>query len=360
MRIKALRVWMAFALIGIALLSGCEGPVGPAGEDGTSFATVTVPDQEPDIVSAMAGLSEGGTVFVRAQANCYIVSEPIHISKSNTSLIGEQGACIKLADSSNVPVILVGSSLETVPDTDHITNVYISGFIIDGNKENQRDATESDEAIGLPNIRINAIAVRGAEDVWMERLILMNARSGGLVISQQSRNILVQDTIFSGNFFDGLAIDGGHLVLVNNFIAEDNGFSGVSIDTGNSGLLIQNGVIQRNGDNGIFIRFTRESQFKGLNITDNCNLGVFASHDDPGGSEGLVEVTFSELDVFRNLSAGFQYATSEAEGSTNNALTNSRFGGNAGGEIFGGTGLNESGNLIIPMAESGPTNRECL
>ena len=71
-------------------------------------------------------------------------------------------------------------------------------------------------------------------------------------------------------------------------------------------------------------------------------------------------MTFSELDVFRNLSAGFQYATSEAEGSTNNALTNSRFGGNAGGEIFGGTGLNESGNLIIPMAESGPTNRECL
>lgn len=330
------------------------------GEDGISLAIVTVPDQMGDIVAAVSSLNDGGTVYVRARADCYIVSAPIHISNSNVSLIGEEGACIKLADNANVPVIIIGSSLETVPDTDHINNVYVSGFTVDGNKNNQRDATGSDEAEGLPNIKINAIAVRGADEVWLDRLILKNARSGGLVISQQSQNVFVQDTIFSDNFFDGLAIDGGGQVLVNNFISQDNGFSGVSIDTGSSGVLLQSGLIERNGDNGIFIRFTRESQFKDLTITDNCNFGIFASHADPGGLEGLVEIAFSELDVYRNMSAGFQYATSEANGSTGNALTNSRFGGNAGGEIIGGTGLVDSGNVIIPLTENGPTNRTCF
>ena len=81
------------------------------GEDGISLAIVTVPDQMGDIVAAVSSLNDGGTVYVRARADCYIVSAPIHISNSNVSLIGEEGACIKLADNANVPVIIIGSSL---------------------------------------------------------------------------------------------------------------------------------------------------------------------------------------------------------------------------------------------------------
>jgi len=228
---------------------GPPGPQGVGGLQGLSFARVTVPDEMTDISAAVANLTDGGTVFVRAQADCYEITDPIHISRSNISLLGEQGTCLRLADQANKPVILIGSSSPTVAEGERIFDVLVSGFTIDGNRANQK-ATD-DQADGLPNISINGIAVRGAERVWLSHLVVTNARSGGIVISQQSRKVFVQDVVLSGNFFDGLAVDGAHEVLVDNFVSEFNDFSGVSIDTGSTGILVQNGLIQKNGDNGI-------------------------------------------------------------------------------------------------------------
>lgn len=338
---------------------GPPGAEGPAGHDGTSFARVTVPDDMTDIAAAVASLTSGGIVFVRAQDACHEGTSPIHINRSNISLIGEQGVCIRLADGANQPVILIGSSSPTVSEAERIFDIHVSGFKIDGNRANQKPPNENDEAVGLPNVKINAIAVRGAERVWLNQLVLTSARSGGLVISQQSRKVFVHDVIMSDNFFDGLAVDGAHEVFIENFVSESNDFSGVSIDTGSSGLLIQNGVIQKNGDNGIFVRFTQESRFKGLSITDNCNFGVFASHANTNSQEGVVELVFSDLDIFRNSSAAFQFATDSSQGSVDNVIMSSRIAGNAGGDIIGGAGLEEFGNLVFASTRIGPTNRIC-
>lgn len=323
---------------------------------------LVVPDDHPDVASALAALpAGGGTVFVRAAEDCYVVSDMLHIDRSNVSLVGEEGACLRLADHVNRPVVLIGSSSETVAPEERIFDVAVRGLRLDGNRENQ----DQEGAVGLPNVQNNALGVRGAERVHLERLTLTGARSGGLVISQQASSIFVRGVTFSDNFFDGLAIDGGHEVLVEQFVSEANDFSGISVDTGSSRLQIRDGLVQANGDNGVFVRFARESSFSDLTLVDNCNFGVFASHADAGGGEGLVEVSFSGLRIFRNGNSGFFFGSSPAEGSADNYLVHSQLAGNGtpgqGDEIAGNANaaLTRAQNLITGFRTDGPTNRTC-
>lgn len=343
-------------------LGGFRFPDGSLQVSAARQPFVVVPDDFADVAAAVASLDAGGTVYVRAQSTCYGIGSMIHLDRSNLSLIGEPGACLRLGDHVNRPVILVGSSSETIPPAERIFDVAVAGFRIDGNRFNQ----DQEGAAGLPNVQNNAIEVRGAERVYLERLTLANARSGGLVISQQASKVFVGGVTFSGNFFDGLAIDGAHEVLVERFVSEDNDFSGVSIDTGSSRLQIRDGLVQRNGDNGVFLRFARESSLTDLTIVDNCNHGVFASHDDAASDRGLIEVSFSGLRIFRNADVGFFFGTTEAQGSFDNFLTHSQIGGNAaegdGDETSGvaaNAAIHESGNVVVPFRVDGPTGRTC-
>lgn len=324
--------------------------------------SVVVPDDYTDVAAAVASLTDGGTVYVRARDECYSVATMIHLDRSRLSLIGEEGACLRLADHVNLPVILIGSSSRTVPPEERISDVAVRGFRVDGNRLNQ----DQEGAAGLPNVQNNAIGVRGAERVLLDRLILTGARSGGLVISQQASEVFVSGVTLSDNHFDGLAIDGASEVLVDRFVAEDNLMSGLSVDTGSSRVQVRGGLVQRNGHNGLFIRFTRESSFTDLTLVDNCRFGVFASYDDQVPDSGLVEVTFSGLRIFRNDFAGFFLGSDESNGSADNFLTHSQIGGNAGsgagdelGGVDGNAAITLQGNAVVPFRTDGPTNRSC-
>lgn len=342
-----------------------EGPLAPIRAvrlRASSSPFLVVPDDHPEVASALAALpAEGGTVLVRAAEDCYVLSDMLHIDRSNVSLVGEEGACLRLADHVNRPVVLIGSSSGTVAPEERIFDVAVRGLRLDGNRENQ----DQEGAVGLPNVQNNALGVRGAERVHLERLTLTGARSGGLVISQQASKIFVRSVTFSDNFFDGLAIDGGHEVLVEQFVSEDNDFSGISVDTGSSRIQVRDGLVQRNGDNGVFVRFARESSFSDLTVVDNCNFGVFASHAEAGGAEGLVEVSFSGLRIFRNGNAGFFFGSSPAEGSADNYLVHSQLAGNGaageGDEIAGNANaaLTRAQNVVTGFRTDGPTNRAC-
>jgi hypothetical protein len=343
-------------------LGGFRFPDGSRQDTAARSPFVIVPEDFGDIEAAVGSLASGGTVFVRARDTCYLLDDMVHIDRSGVSLVGEDGACLRLADHVNRPVILIGSSSETVDPSEKIFDVAVRGFFIDGNRDNQ----DQEGAMGLPNVQNNAIGVRGAERVHFERLTLTDARSGGLVVSQQSSKVFVNGVIFSGNAIDGLAIDGASEVLVEEFVAENNDFSGVSVDTGSRRIQIRDGLIQRNGDNGVFIRFSRESSFTDLTIVDNCNLGVFASHASAAGTEGLVEVSFSQLRIFRNAGSGFFFGSTEAEGSFDNFLTDCQLGGNgssgSGDEIAGTSSnpaIHDAHNTIVDFRVDGPTNRTC-
>jgi S-formylglutathione hydrolase FrmB len=327
-------------------------------------ARVVVPDDTMDVAQAMKMLpNAGGTVFVRARKACYVIKESIHMNRSNLSLIGEQGATLCLADGIRQPVVLVGSAAPSVPESDHVHNIRIADLTIDGNRMNQGRDARSEDARGRPHLKNNAVSVHGAQNVYLDRVTLRSARSGGLVVSQRSRGIYATSLVVVDNHFDGIAVDGGHEVLITNFKAEGNLASGLSIDTGSSELQFSNGLVVRNGDNGIFIRDTKEATFRGLAIRDNCRHGVFASHvvdGEPIAHSGVRGLVFSDLDVVRNGEAGFYYGSANREPyfSAHNVVHNSRFGGNKMGAIAGnpdGTAELATNNLLSPaMGASGP------
>ncbi|GJL80397.1 MAG: hypothetical protein DHS20C01_00310 [marine bacterium B5-7] len=333
----------------------------------TPLMTRIVPDDFADIADAVASLpDQGGTIYIRTRADCYPVNRSIHITRSNTALIGEQGATLCLADFVRQPVVLIGSDEPYVPESEHIANIRISGLIIDGNRDNQGNEPEAESALGKPYLNNNDLSIHGARDVYLNSLILKNARSGGLVISQQSHSIFITNTKFEHNYFDGIAIDGGHAVFLNNFTAAYNGASGVSVDTGSSNLKISDGLIRYNGHNGIFIRQSRESSFSDLSIKDNCHHGVFASHavdnDVLVPNSGVSAITFNDIDLIRNGMAGFFYGSRREDPylSTNNVISNTRIGGNIDGAIIGNAdGVSELSKSFVTLTEfqqKGPVN----
>ena len=305
-------------------------------------ARIVVPDDEINIAKAVATLpDEGGTVYVRASSGCYVIDEAIHIDRSNISLIGEQGASLCLADNVRQPVVLIGSAaLDVQPDM-HIFNIRVSGFTIDGNRRGQGKGEDAEDARGRPHLKNNAISVHGAQRVYLDDLVLQNARSGGVVISQKSRTIFINNVVLSANHFDGIAIDGGHEVFLSNFKAELNIASGVSIDTGSSEIYMTNGLLQKNGHNGVFIRHTKSASFQGLDIKDNCHHGVFASHSDDGThiipGSSVTELSFDHLSLLRSGKAGFYYGSNSStpKDSAHNVLANARIGGNVDGPLAG-------------------------
>ncbi|MEM7208220.1 MAG: alpha/beta hydrolase-fold protein [Pseudomonadota bacterium] len=302
---------------------------------------VYVPDHTEDVAHAVELLPDsGGTIHIRAREDCYPIDRSVHLNRSNLSLIGEQGATLCLEDGVRQPVILVGSAARSVPEEKHVHNIRIEGLIVDGNRQNQGSDERAEDAEGRPHLKNNAISVHGAQSVYLTRLTLKSARSGGLVVSQRSRGLYVSDTIFFDNHFDGIAIDGGFEVFVNNFKSQANLASGISIDTGSGEIHFSNGLVANNGDNGIFIRDSRQGSFRGLALRDNCTHGVFASHVDEGvavAHSGVRGLVFSGLDVVRNGRAGFFYGSSNREPvfSAHNLLHNSRFGGNREGPFAG-------------------------
>lgn len=321
------------------------------------FAKVVVPDDVDDVARAVASLpTSGGTVFVKARPACYPITSSVHIDRSNISLVGEQGATLCLENGIKQPVVLIGPESAHVPLDARIKNIRVEGLIIDGNRDNQGDQPEDEDAIGRPHLKNNAISIHGAVNVFLERLVLKNARSGGLVISQQSASIFISDAIFAGNFFDGIAIDGGHQVFLSHFKSEFNDGSGVSIDTGSSLLQLSDGLIRNNGDNGLFVRMTSMSRFKHLSIENNCNHGVFASHVFDGQvvpNSGVRELFFTDLSIVRNGGAGVYYGSNSNEpfGSVHNIVHGSLLGGNANGhiegDVIGRTEIDAGSNHII-------------
>ncbi|MEM7406409.1 MAG: alpha/beta hydrolase family protein, partial [Pseudomonadota bacterium] len=171
-------------------------------------AEIVVPDDTLDVSRAMELLPDaGGTVYVRARKACYPVTRSVHMDRSNLSLIGEQGAALCLQDGVRQPVILVGSAARSVPESEHVRNIRIEGLTVDGNRLGQGRGGDPESARGRPHLKNNAISIHCAARVFLDRLVLRNARSGGLVISQRSREIFASRMVFADNHFDGIAVD---------------------------------------------------------------------------------------------------------------------------------------------------------
>lgn len=235
-------------------------------------------------------LRAGGTVMV--PEGTYICKEPLVLDKDGSSLIGAgPGKTIfKLADHANAPVVVIGDVDQPRP----VKNISVKGFTADGNMANQEvECWNSEKCEGSERnqIRNNGITIRGASDITVEDVNLINNRSGGLVTERICRRLNVKNMEASGNYFDGFA----------GYLTEDSEFtnlklhhhehgSGISLDLNFNNNTFRNVDMYDNKDNGIFMRESNGNKFYDITIRNNGNYGVFVTdsyveHSCPQGNE---------------------------------------------------------------------------
>lgn len=315
----------------ILLLLGCKIPVPVCPKEKDNQLYVVVPDDFANIQDAINSLpNNGGTVFIKA--GNYIITESIHINKSNVTLKGEQGTYLKLDDHINQPVIRVGTDKEIpVYPTDSIKNINILNIEIDGNKTNQ----DAEEDVKRKWIMNNGIDVRMVDNLYIANVKANNTRSGGIVTSWWCHRIIIENVYCYENYFDGIALNASEDVIITNFFCYENNAAGLSMDNQIKRASFSIGIIRNNEDVGIFVRNSEDLHFNNLIVHSNGSHGCFLSHwEDSPETTGVKRLFFSNCSFLNNSGYGVWLASTQ-QYSPDNVVASSLFSGNALGQING-------------------------
>lgn len=247
-------------------------------------AVVEVPADSTDkeIQQALDSLpAEGGEVVLAAGK--YDIHSPIFIERDNQTLRGCGAVTIlRLADSANCPVVILGAPMEPsrVP-----VNIRLAKVFIDGNRQHQNTEFWKSAPDGAM-VNNNGVNVWESKDAVVEGVICCHCRSGGLVTAHKVRGLAVRDFEAYENQFDGLAC----------YQTEDSTFSGmklhdnvrgagISLDLNFNHNVVSNTVLTGN-DLGIFMRSSRDNVFQGLVIRDSRHHGVFMAQAGDNTPDG--------------------------------------------------------------------------
>lgn len=262
----------------------------------------------------------GGTVFVKA--GIHELDHGIHIDHSNIALIGEKGSVLKLGDNVNQPAILVGTDEQN--PVRRIENIKISDIEIDGNKDKQPEETDPTRK-WLYN---NGIHVRMAEDIWIMNVEIHDARSGGIVLTDSTRHVFIDNVLLYRNYWDGIAMYISKDIHVSNFIAKENEAAGLSLDMKLSNIIFSNGLIADNKKVGIFARDSRDIKFSNIVISGNKEDGCFLSHNVEIRESGVTRMYFSNCSFLDNERHGLWLASPKTQ-SPGTVIIGCLFSGNA-------------------------------
>src|SRR6185295_19278469 len=269
--------------------------------------------------------TEGGQVLI--QAGTYTCQIPLVIDRDNVELHGEGPATVlRLADGANAPVLIVGQTIPVPTATRH--NIVVSDLAIDGNRAKQTfECLGGDCTVSNP-LRNNAITLRRVTDARIERVAVHSARSGGLVSELTCRRLTIRDFTSFDNHFDGLAGYETEDSVFSGLYLHDNLAAGFSFDIAFSNNIISDTVIASNAKVGIFMRDSRDNVFKGLQIRNSGEHGVFLAQVDTDATKPAAGNIFVALMVSDSQGAGVRVNDLSC---VNNSIVSSQFVGNSGG-----------------------------
>ena len=319
---------LVFGLVS-GLRAGIEGETVLRVSDleGLRSAQLLVGPEAPDL---------GAPITIHLSPGTYHLDETFHIARSRVSLIAEEGARLVLARGVNQPVLAIGTQVEYPVETDRIERIVISGLEIDGN----RDGQDSEVALERPWIRNNGIDVRAVRHLRVDRVAANRCRSGGLVISWDSSDVLVSDSRFEENFFDGVAYYASERILTQDCLMRANGFAGISLDNRVQASRFVGCRVDSNGAVGVFARHSIDLRFDNCVVTNSADWGVFLAHDEK--NQGVHDVEFAVCEVTNNRGGLFMASVNEAQ-SSGTRVVSTAFRGN---EREGRGNIRTSGSTI--------------
>jgi parallel beta helix pectate lyase-like protein len=136
-----------------------------------------------------------------------------------------KGEIIEMAPNTNSPAIVIGDSKTQEPSF-RVYGITLKNVTIIGNEHQQT----SEYHAPLPFLRNNGITIRGASNVIVENVTVIGARSGGIVLEKGCENIVVRNSAFIANHFDGVAACETKNSLFYNLVVAHNRYAGISLD----------------------------------------------------------------------------------------------------------------------------------
>lgn len=239
----------------------------------------------------------------------FVLPDTFRILRSNVHLRGTKGTRFVLADGVEKPVIAIGVQDEVPREEQRIRRIRVSNIEIDGNKSGQSSETGREQ----PWIRNNGIDVRMTSDLVVEKVRSNRNRSGGLVISWKSRDVVVRDSAFDDNFFDGVAYYDSRNVRTINCSMTGNDSAGISLDNDFADSVFTRCRLVGNGDVGIFARHSHALRFDRCAIEGSGDWGAFLAHDD--SNLGVHDIRFTHC-TFAHNDGGIRLASVSEEQSS--------------------------------------------
>lgn len=203
-----------------------------------------------------------------------VIDKPIYVESSNVTILGENST-LKLSDHANCPILVIGNREDNFNKP--ISNVVVKGVVFDGNKDNQ----DSEFMSGSEHLRNNCVTVRNASNVYIQDIVVCNARSGGIVLEKKCSQVVINGLNAYMNYFDGFAGYESVKCVLKNALIHSNNAAGVSLDWSFNNCGFENITIEDNGDLAIFMRDCKNNIFKDISIR---YTGIFfgsREKDDP-------------------------------------------------------------------------------
>lgn len=302
-----------------------------ARDDNTPKVEIHLPFGDSDAVTkAIKQLPpDGGRIILGS--GIFPVHTPIVLDRDNVELRGEGPTTIlRLTDRAACPVVVIGSIITPIPKT--VTRVSVRNLVIDGNRRSQEPECWGGvcDSGGLTFIRNNGLTIRGASEIKVEHVVTRNARSGGVVLEKQCREIYIDNLEAYDNHFDGFACYETEDSYFNRLHLHDNQCAGISLDLNFNHNIVKSAHIHHNGSQGIFMRQSCNNDFKKLDVHDNGAQGVFIAQADTAAETRCISNVFSDLLVINNQGFGFRI---NDESCTENLVRNSQFKNNTQGNV---------------------------
>ena len=259
-----------------------------------------------DIARAIAALPpDGGRILLAA--GTYVLHEPLVLDRNDVEVSGDQDSTILLlADHADCPLVVIGP-MET-PPTRKVTGIALRKLILDGNRLKQANECNGGPCDngGLSFIRNNALTIRSAEDVRVERVTARAARSGGVVLEKNCRRIHISDFTSHDNQFDGFAAYETEESFFTRLYLHGNTAAGISIDLRFNRNIVSHARLENNGSQGLFMRDSNFNNFNHLTVTSNGAQGIFIAQANDQHNTPCTGNIFSDLKVSGSGGAGMR------------------------------------------------------
>jgi len=269
----------------------------------------------------------GGRILL--EAGVFTCTTPIILDRDQVEIQGQGAAtCLRLAAGANAPLVILGQPVAS--PTVMRRHLRLADVHLDGNRsgQSQEEWTGVGAPAGRPALRNNGLTLRHVSDVLIERVTVVNARSGGLVTEQGCQRVTVQGLTSAYNQFDGLAATQTENSQFTGLYLHDNRCAGLSFDFGFQHNLISQAILTQNGTQGVFMRNARQNVFTTLQIRASGAHGVLLAQVDEDATTPAAGNTFVGLSV-----AGCQQAGLRVDHTSciNNVLIGAHFSNNPSG-----------------------------